>query len=70
MAVITVHLAYDATGAVDPTEPMLIIGPDGSPAMGQLLPGELELFGGQAVADFEAELSDGTWRLIRRVGAN
>jgi hypothetical protein len=69
MTVIIVHLACDATGSVDPDGPVLIKTPDGSQT-GRLLPGEFELFAGDKVAQFEADLVDGTWRLIRRAGTN
>ena len=70
MTVVTVHLACDANGSIDPDAPVLIIGADGSRHTGRLLPGELPLFDGDRVARSEAEFVSGTWHLIRRAGTN
>ena len=70
MAKITVHLGCAASGEVDPSAPVLVVPEDGPPETGFLTPGELELFGGERVAIFEAERVGDTWRLIRPAGTS
>jgi hypothetical protein len=52
---LTVHLGCTASGEVDPSAPVVTVPEDGPPETGSLLPGEIELFGGERVATFEAE---------------
>jgi hypothetical protein len=69
---VSVRLPHIAeTSKVAPEVPALIIGPTGTPQMRVLSPEELALFADDdRGGEFEAELINGDWRLIRRARTN